>query len=65
MESYELLLGMWPQTWHSGTAADQQQTQPIQNVPAHQQQDMEMLQMLGQSDQNSFEDLNMFNSFNE
>lgn len=71
--------GMWPQ-WHAPPGADsqqqqqqqamqqqansQQQQQQQQGMP--QQQEMDMLQMLGQPDQSSaFEDLSMFNSFNE
>lgn len=55
---------MWPQ-WHPGSTGEQQ-NQNISNAPiSHQQPEMDMLQMLGQPDQNSFEDLNMFNSFNE
>lgn len=38
--------------------------QTSNSIP-HQQQDMDMLQMLGQQDQSSFEDLHMFNTFNE
>nr|XP_027198734.1 aryl hydrocarbon receptor nuclear translocator homolog isoform X2 [Dermatophagoides pteronyssinus]XP_027198735.1 aryl hydrocarbon receptor nuclear translocator homolog isoform X2 [Dermatophagoides pteronyssinus] len=42
---------------HANSQQSSQQQQP--------QSEMEMLHMLGQQDQNSFEDLNMFNTFNE
>lgn len=55
-----LILGMWTQ-WHAPSAADNM----ANNAIPHQPQEMDMLQMLGQPDQNAFEDLNMFNSFSE
>ncbi|KAJ6220909.1 hypothetical protein RDWZM_006721 [Blomia tropicalis] len=64
--------GMWPQ-WHTPSVSDQQQSMAGNAGISHQQQqqqqsqpqEMDMLQMLGQQDQATFEDLNMFNSFNE
>lgn len=63
---------MWPQ-WHTPSVSDQQQSMAGNAGISHQQQqqqqsqpqEMDMLQMLGQQDQATFEDLNMFNSFNE
>ena len=57
------LVGMWTQWQHAAAATDNQSM--ANNVIPHQPQEMDMMQMLGQQDQNTFEDLNMFNSFNE
>ena len=53
---------MWTQ-WHSASTTENQSM--TNNSIPHQSQEIDMLQMLGQQDQNTFEDLNMFNSFNE
>lgn len=63
--------GVWGQ-WQ-GPAGESQSSVPISNVPQvghhpagqHPQELSDMLQMLGHSEQASYEDISMFNSFPE
>jgi len=61
--------GMWTQWGQAGHHSDLTPSVPVTSGPGHAQQPQElsdMLQILGQAEQGpTFEDLNMFNSYQE